>query len=135
MEQNRKQSKKPKLFSKKEIAVYSISFLLILVLTLFVNSVYINHRGGGAKIYALNIRKLTGLKRTEIHKEILRHPNTTTPKVIKSQINSFVKYINADSKKYEQNGVIIVKQAIIGGKGYENITGKIEESLKKQGVL
>ncbi|MHB1696628.1 MAG: hypothetical protein ACYCSQ_00755 [bacterium] len=119
---------------KKPIAVYVLAFLSFLVLTIFVNSVYINYSGGSSKIYALNLKKLTELKREEIHKEILRHPNRTTPNVIKAQITSFVKDMNADSKKYD-SGVIIVKQAIIGGNGYVDITGKIETTLKKQGVL
>ena len=90
---------------------------------------------GGTKIYALNLKKLTDLKRQEIHKEILRHPTSTTPKMIKEQITDFVKDIDLDTKVYESNGVIIVKQAVIGGKGYEDITGKIESMLKEQKVL
>ena len=136
MEQNQEKSvKKQKPFGKKELLVYAISFCLILVLTLFVNSVYIKHIGAGGKIYALNLKKLTDLKRQEIHKEILRHPNTTTPQVIKKQITGFVQDINSDTKTYESKGVIIVKQAIIGGQGYEDITGKIENKLKEQKVL
>ena len=136
MEQNQEKSvKKQKPFGKKELLVYAISFCLILVLTLLANSVYINHIGASSKIYALNLKKLTDLKRQEIHKEILRHPNTTTPQVIKKQITGFVQDINSDTKAYELKGVIIVKQAIIGGHGYEDITGKIENKLKGQKVL
>ena len=128
--------KKQKTFGKKEYLFYTISFIAILVLTLFVNIVYIKDmKAGGTKIYALNLKKLTDLKRQEIHKEILRHPTSTTPKEIKEQITNFVKDINADTKSYESNGIIIVKQAVIGGKKYENITGKIEKKLKKQKVL
>ena len=130
------QAKRQKTFSKKSILIYAISFFAILVLTLIVNIVYIKHMGaGGSKIYALNLKKLTDLKRQEIHREILRHPTSTTPKMIKAQITGFVKDINSDTKSYEINGVIIVKQAIIGGKGYEDITGKIEKKLKEQKVL
>ena len=136
MEQQEKSAKKQKTFSRKDVLVYAISFLAILVLTLFVNIVYIKHMGaGGTKIYALNLKKLTDLKRQEIHREILRHPSSITPKMIKEQIMGFVKDINSDTESYEINGVIIVKQAIIGGKGYEDITGKIENRLKEQKVL
>ena len=136
MEQQEKSAKKQKIFSRKSVLVYAISFFAILVLTLIVNIVYIKHMGaGGSKIYALNLKKLTDLKRQEIHREILRHPTSTTPKMIKAQITDFVKDINSDTKSYEINGVIIVKQAIIGGKGYEDITGKIEKKLKEQKVL
>ncbi len=136
MEQQEKSAKKQKTFSRKDVLVYAISFLAILVLTLFVNIVYIKHMGaGGTKIYALNLKKLTDLKRQEIHREILRHPSSITPKMIKEQIMGFVKDINSDTESYESNGVIIVKQAIIGGKGYEDITGKIENRLKEQKVL
>ena len=136
MEQQEKSAKKQKTFNRKSILIYAISFFAILVLTLFINIVYIKHMGvSGAKIYALNLKKLTDLKRQEIHREILRHPTSTTPKEIKAQITGFVKDINSDTKSYETNGVIIVKQAIIGGKGYENITGKIEQKLKEQKVL
>ena len=136
MEQQEKSVKKQKTFSKKSVLIYAISFFAILVLTLFVNIVYIKHMGtGGTKIYALNLKKLTDLKRQEIHKEILRHPTSTTPKMIKEQITGFVKDIDLDTKVYESNGVIIVKQAVIGGKGYEDITGKIESRLKEQKVL
>ena len=136
MEQQEKSAKKQKTLSKKSVLIYAISFFAILVLTLFVNIVYIKHMGaGGTKIYALNLKKLTDLKRQEIHKEILRHPTSTTPKMIKEQITDFVKDIDLDTKVYESDGVIIVKQAVIGGKGYEDITGKIESRLKKQKVL
>ena len=136
MEQQEKSAKKQKTFNRKSILIYAISFFAILVLTLFINIVYIKHMGvSGAKIYALNLKKLTDLKRQEIHREILRHPTSTTPKEIKAQITGFVKDINSDTKSYETNGVIIVKQAIIGGKGYEDITGKIEKKLKEQKVL
>ncbi|MHB8282601.1 MAG: hypothetical protein ACYDDE_07335 [bacterium] len=132
-------NKKP--FLKKEQVVnyyfYLISFLLIIVLTVIANYVFIkyNTNNSQTKIYSLNLKKLTNLKRTEIHREILQHPTKTTPEMIKSQITNFVKDVNNDTKKYETNGVIIVKQAIIGGKGYEDITGKIEENLKEQKVL
>ena len=138
MEQQEKEksAKKQKAFSRKSVLIYAISFLAILVLTLIVNIVYIKHMGtGGSKIYALNLKKLTDLKRQEIHREILRHPSSITPKMIKEQIMGFVKDINSDTESYESNGVIIVKQAIIGGKGYEDITGKIENRLKEQKVL
>ncbi len=136
MEQQEKSVKKQKTFSKKSVLIYAISFFAILVLTLFVNIVYIKHMGaGGIKIYALNLKKLTDLKRQAIHKEILRHPTSITPKMIKEQITDFVKDIDLDTKVYESKGVIIVKQAVIGGNGYEDITKKIESRLKKQKVL
>ena len=135
MEQQEKSAKRQKTFSKKSVLIYAISFFAILVLTLFVNIVYIKHMGAGIKIYALNLKKLTDLKRQEIHKEILRHPTSTTPKMIKEQITDFVKDIDLDTKVYESKGVIIVKQAVIGGNGYEDITKKIESRLKKQKVL
>lgn len=124
--------------NKKQLITYLISFLLLSVLTIFVNMVYMRYVGGnssGAKIYVLNLKKLTDLKRQELHQEIFKHPSKINPQAIKAQITSYVKDVNLDAKKYESNGVIIVKQAIIGGKGYQDITGKIEKRLKAQGVL
>ena len=96
---------------------------------------YVGGNSSGAKIYVLNLKKLTDLKRQELHQEIFKHPSKINPQAIKAQITSYVKDVNLDAKKYESNGVIIVKQAIIGGKGYQDITGKIEKRLKAQGVL
>lgn len=115
-----------------------MSLLLLLVLTIFVNMIYIKFISGNqpqTKIYVLNLKKLTDLKRLELHQEIFKHPSKINPQAIKAQITSYVEAVNLDAKKYESNGVIIVKQAIIGGKGYEDITGKIEKRLKTQGVL
>ena len=123
---------------KKKLIAYAISFLLLLVLTIFVNIVYLKYVGknsSGTKIYVLNLKKLTDLKRQELHQEIFKHPSKINPQAIKAQITSYVKDVNLDADKYESSGVIIVKQAIIGGKGYQDITGKIEQKLKAQGVL
>ena len=123
---------------KKKLIAYAISFLLLLVLTIFVNIVYLKYvckNSSGAKVYAFNLKKLTDLKRNEIRQEIFKHPSKINPQAIKSQITAYVKDVNLDTKKYESNGIIIVKQAVIGGNGYEDITGKIEKRLKAQGAL
>lgn len=126
------------LKDKKKLIAYAISFLLLLVLTIFVNIVYLKYvckNSSGTKVYAFNLKKLTDLKRNEIRQEIFKHPSSINQSAIKSQITAYVKDVNLDTKEYETNGIIIVKQAIIGGNGYQDITGKVEKRLKAQGVL
>jgi hypothetical protein len=116
-----------------------LQFVIIAVLSLgfgFLGAFAFNkiHKPSKPMIYSLNLRKVIELEKKNVSAEELKNPSIN-PKNINIQITKFVKDINSDALKIAgKNGVIIVKQAVIGGSA-KDITVKVEQMLTKQGDL
>ncbi len=116
---------------------YAALVAVSVILTLLINSVltkYIYNVKTQSRIYVLNLRRIVDLKRKEMNNEALKHPLKNTPAITQKEITVFIRDINADAKKYD-NGIIIAKQIVIGGKRYKNITDALIKKLKEQRVL